>query len=152
MINGTFVKVLIGFGLIAILVPNSHKQQTALATVYGNLADDFVETLIEELLPDGAESDFPSLAMEESLLELLVELNDFYLGGGGGENCLNPELSVVSTVFLRRQDLPEYIFGMVRLVFFFSLLIVAGLGGATDENGRRVLDQGALLSHHPSYL
>lgn len=152
MVDGTFVEVLIGLGLVAILVPDADEEESALATVDGNLADDFVEALIEELLPDGAESDFPGLAMEESLLELLVELDDFYLGGGGGEDCLDPELSVVGAVLLGRQDLPEYIFGMVGLVLFFALLAVAGFGRPAHQDRRGVLHQGALLSQHPSYL
>jgi hypothetical protein len=78
--------------------------------------------------------------MHEPLLEFLVELDDLYLGGGSGEDGLNPQLTVVSAVLLGREDLSEDVLSMVLLIFFLGLSVVGCLGGAAHQDWSRVLD------------
>jgi hypothetical protein len=93
-----------------------------------DLPDGLVETLVEELLADWTQPDLPRLSRQQPLLQLLMQLDDFDLGGGGGEDGLNPELSVVRPVFLGGEDLSEDVFGVVLFVFFLGLGVLGGFG------------------------
>jgi hypothetical protein len=136
--------------LVAVLVPHPHQQQPPLTTVDGDLADDLVKALIEELLANGTEPHFPGLSLHEAFIEFILKLYNFYFGGGGGEDGLYPELLVVGAVFLGGEYFSEYIFCVVIiLIFFISAVGVAAVAGA-DQNWGGVLDQRTLFSYHCS--
>jgi hypothetical protein len=102
VVNRTLVQIFVCFYLISILVAHPDQQQSSLPTVYCDLPDCLVEALVEELLSDGAKADLACLAMYEPLLQLLVQLDDFDLGGRRGEYSLNPELPVVGAMLFWR--------------------------------------------------
>jgi hypothetical protein len=72
------------------LVADAHQQQAAFGAVYGDLPDEFVETLTVEFLPDGADAGFPRLPLLQTLVEFFLEVEDVLLGGGGGGDGLDP--------------------------------------------------------------
>ena len=77
-----------------------------------------------------------------------MELDDFYLGGGGGEDSLDPELSVVGAMLLGRKDLSQDIFGVVQFFVLLGLLVVMSFPCSTEEDRGGVLDEGVLLCLH----
>lgn len=111
----------------------------------GDLPDDFIKTLIEQLLPNGAEPDLPRLLIDQSLLELLVQLDHFDFGGRRGEDGLNPQLPIIGAVLLGWQYLAEDVLGMVLLLLLLALTLPA-LRGPAHQNRRRVFHQGTLLA------
>lgn len=139
MVDRALVQVLIGLDLVAVLVTDAHEQEAALTAVDGDLPDGLIETLVEQLLPYGAEADLPGLSREQPLLQLLVELHNFDFGGGGGEDGLHPELSVVGAVLFGRQDLSEDVLGVVLFVLLLGLGVRGGFGRAADQNWCGVL-------------
>ena len=74
-----------------------------------------------------------------------MQLNNLDLGCRSGENGLNPELSVVSPVLLRRQDFPEDILSMVLFLLLLPFALSA-LRSPTNQHRRRVFYKGTLLT------
>ena len=120
MIYRTLIEVFVGLCLVSVLISNPNQQQPPLSTVYCYLPDYLVKTLIEQLFPHRTETNLPRLPPDQSSIELFMELDDFYLGGRGGEDSLDPELSVVGAMLLGREDLSQDIFGVMQ---FFILLV-----------------------------
>jgi hypothetical protein len=125
--------------LISILISHSDKQQTALTAIDCDLTDSFIETLVEQLLTHWTQSDLSRLSVQQSFLELFVQLDDLDFGGGSGEYGLHPELPIVCSVFFRREDLSEDVFGVVLFVLLLGLGILVGLGRAADQHRCGVL-------------
>lgn len=128
MIDRALIQIFVCLYLVAILVTHADQQKPPLPAVYSNLPNDLVEALIEQLLPHRTKPNFSSLPRQQSFFELLVQLNDLDLGRGGREHRLHPQLPIIRPQFLGRQDLPEYVLGVMLLVFFFGLGGVGGLG------------------------
>lgn len=105
MTDATFVEPFVGFNLVSIFVSHSDQEETPLPAVYCYLADSLIEALVVELLTDGADTNLLCSFVKETLIKFFLQLDDLYFGGRGGENSLNPELSIIGFGFLGRQNL-----------------------------------------------
>lgn len=110
--------------MISVLVADPDQQEPSLATVDGDLPDELIEALLKQLLAYGADSDFACLPLRQSLIELLLELDDLGAGGGGGEDGLDPELPILHGELLGREDLAEDVLGAVGLFIPLLLLLL----------------------------
>ena len=148
MIYRALIEVFVGLCLVSVLISNPYQQQAPLPTVYCYLPNDLVKALIEQLFPHRTETDLPRLPPNQSSIELLVELDDFYLGGGSGEDSLDPELSVVCAMLLGREDLSQDIFGVMQFFILLGLLVVMSFPCSTEEDRGGILDERVLLCLH----
>jgi hypothetical protein len=73
--------------------------------------------------------------VDQPLIQFLVELDDFYFGGGGREDGLHPELTVIGSVFLGGQDLAQEIFSVVRIFLFLLFFGLGAFGRAAYQHG-----------------
>jgi hypothetical protein len=133
--------------LVAVFISDAGQQKTPLTAINGYLSDDFVETLIEEFLSYGTETDLAGLPVDESFIEFLVQLDDFYFGGGCGEDSLNPKLPIVSAMLLRGEYLSQNILSVMQFFVLFGLLVLTAFG-STQKDGGRIFYEGGLLSQH----
>jgi len=85
------------------LITHTHEQETALSAVNGDLADELIEALGEELFAEGADACLASLRALKLLIELILQIDHIDLSGGLGRNVTHPEASYFSE-FSWRQD------------------------------------------------
>lgn len=79
--QGALVQGLVGGECHLEIVADSHKQQPSLGQVEGRLADDFVEELLVQLLPDWADSALPGLLLLELGFEQLLQVIQLLASG-----------------------------------------------------------------------
>ena len=68
MIDTTFVQVLVGLDLVAILVSDSHQKKSSLPAINRYLPDDFIKALIIQLFSGWTESDLSRLTLCQSFV------------------------------------------------------------------------------------
>lgn len=140
MVDGALIQIFVCFYLISVLISDADEEEAALPAVYGDLADGLVEALIEELLAHRTQPDLPRLPVDQPLLQFLVQLDDFDLGGGGRQHGLHPQLPVVGAVLLGREDLAEDVLCVVLLLLLLGLGVLCGFGRAAHQDWSGVFD------------
>ena len=85
------------------LITHSHQQETTLSAVNGNLADELIEALREELFAERADACLASLRALKLLIEVILQVDHIDLSGGLWRNVTHPEASTFSE-FSWRQD------------------------------------------------
>ena len=148
MVNWTFVQIFVGFGLISILVSDSDQKKSSLPAVDCYLPDNLVKTLVEQFFPHGAQTNVPRLPADKSFIKFLMQLNDLYFGGRGGEDSLDPELSIISPMFFGREYLSKDILGVVQLLIFLGFFVLVVFAGSAKEYGGGIFYQWVLLCLH----
>ena len=128
MVYAALVQVFIRFCLASVLVPYSHKQKSSLPTINGYLSNGLIEALIVQLLPDWTEANFPGLFLDESLVELLAQLNDLYFCGGSRQDSLHPKLAIISLLLFGRQYGRQNVLSMMSLRLSIFFVQVSGFG------------------------
>ena len=66
------------------LVTDTHKEETTLSTVDGDLSDQLIEALSEKLLTEWANASLSCLSLLNGGIELVLEVDNVDLGGGLG--------------------------------------------------------------------
>ena len=77
------------------LVANAEEKKSALGQVQGDLADDLIEALGEELLTDGADATLSSLTLHKLLIKHFSQSGDIDSRGGLMTHILNPVLACI---------------------------------------------------------
>ena len=106
-IDRRLIEGLVGCKGHFVLVSNSHEEQAAFWAIDGDLADDFVEGLAEELLTDGTDSLLPGLAIVEFVVEGLLQAHDFVSGALLVRDVLHKELAFLADPVSRRNHVIE---------------------------------------------
>ena len=81
--NRALVKGLVGLDGHLDLVTHTHQKETTLRTLDRDLADQLVEALGVELFTDGADASLASLAGLETLVQIVLEVDNVHTGCRG---------------------------------------------------------------------
>lgn len=126
------------------LVAHSEQQKSALGFTQGNLADDLVEALGEELLSDGADSALTGLALHEFLVEHFSEFGHINSGRAGMTDVLDVVFAVFNPLS-RGQD-------GVEDVFLFGFALHGGQGSLPLGSYRRRLSYSFKFELQPTLV
>ena len=72
-------------------VTDTHEEEASLSAVDGDLTDQFIEALGEELLTVWADSGLSGLTALDSSIELILKIDNVDLSGGLGRDVTHPE-------------------------------------------------------------
>ena len=87
------IESLVGLNGHLDLISHTHEQETALSAVNGDLTDELIEALGEELFAEGADTRLASLSTLKLLIEPILQIDYIDLSGGLGRNVTHPEAS-----------------------------------------------------------
>jgi hypothetical protein len=131
------------------LVAHTHEEESAFSALNGDLTDQLIEALGEELFTGRVNSGLAGLAGLKFLVELILEVHNVDLVSGSRGDVTHPELTVLS-VLTGRQDRVQVIFvtgggsgfleGGKLLLLLLGSLLVGDAGG--DEDGGSVFHEG----------
>ena len=116
------------YGMPAPYSPDMYaqQQQTALGAVDCDLTDELVEALRVELLAHGADPGLARLALQQTLVELLLQVDHVQARGWRARHVLNPE--PVLGPLPRREDRVEDVLRHLRLSLHRRQLLLSTLG------------------------
>ena len=98
------VQALEGVELVAQLVADLDEEEAPLSTVDRDLADEFIEALLEEALSDRANANDSGLGHLKLLVQVLLQVQDLDLCGGRWRDITYPQFALVVRELFRRQD------------------------------------------------
>ena len=70
-----------------------------------------------------------------------MQLDDLYFGGRCGEDSLDPELSIISSMFLGREYLSKDILSVVQLLILLGFFVLVVFAGSAKEYGGGIFYQ-----------
>ena len=117
--NGALVELLVRIDRHLDLVSHSNQQKSTLSAVDGDLANQLVVALGEELLTEGAYTGLAGLGTLKLQIEVVLQIDHVNLGGGLRRDVTHPEAALGSE-FSWRQD-------RVKVVLITLLLILSRL-------------------------
>merc|ERR1740133_937583 len=107
----------------------AHQQQPPLSAVDRHLPDQLVEALGIELLAHGADARLARLALQQTLVELLLQVDHVQASGWRARHVLHPELSVLGPLPWREDGVEDVLcLRDLRLSLHWRQLLLATLG------------------------
>ena len=101
--DGAFIKSLVGLNRHLYLVTDTYQQETTFGALNGDLADQLVEALSVEFLTDGAYAGLAGLACLQTLVQLILEVDNVHSSCRCRGHITDPQLPILC-VLTRGQD------------------------------------------------
>ena len=107
------------------LIPYSNEKESSFSAVDGDLSDQFIEALGEELFSVRANTGLTGLTSLDSGIKLVLEVDNVDLGGGLGRDVTHPQ-GTAFRVLAGRQDRVQVVLISLLLVFTGLLHLIHG--------------------------
>ena len=118
--NGGLIKRLVGADRHLDLVPNSEQQQAALGLGQGNLTDDFVEALREELFTHRADARLTSLPVHQLRVKVLSKASHIDAGGRRVRHVRDVVFAILNPLVGRQDSIKNVFTGRFGVCLLYT--------------------------------